>query len=112
MSKAQGVAATGRAVVRTWQRSGTVAVAAIHPQLGELHRGTVRMAAGAGDVAGRCRWDLTDYDSLPLEAFTGDYLDAEAVLLAATDDLDAPVSAEEAARMLADVAEDDPWLKY
>jgi hypothetical protein len=67
--------------VRTWTRSG-VRVATKHPEHGELHRGTitpVRQAEGW-----RMGWRIADQDSYDLGELVGDYVEAEARLLAAT----------------------------
>lgn len=72
-------------VTRTWQRN-RVRVEARHPQHGLLLRGWVVMA---GSESGRMRWTLVNYDHEPVGSpIVGDYVTAEAALLAATRELE------------------------
>ncbi len=89
---------TTREVVRVWrgERRPVVQVSTIHPQVGELFRGTIRPEPSDG-WQGRwlvqdCEWSIVGDREEPM---IGDYLDAEQALLAATAGLDEPVPDEE-----------------
>lgn len=75
-------------IVADW-RGRVVYVFSTHPQYGELLRGTIR-AAGIvpRGVQPTIRWRISDYDAHDLDAFAGDYVDAERMLLDATTELD------------------------
>lgn len=75
-------------VERQWtvtRRRVSVDVSTGHPRYGLLGRGTVRLAGGEGC---RSRWTVTDYDATPVGEITGDYVDAERLLLDATTELE------------------------
>lgn len=78
-----------RKVTRRWTGTHRVAVqvSVEHPQVGDLFRGTITALRG-DDVQGR--WSVLTYDHDPVDngPIVGDYLDAEAALLAATTELD------------------------
>lgn len=74
-------------VIREWsvgQRRIGVEVLTEHP-LGPLPRGWI---APAPSPDWRCAWLMRTYDHDVLDPIVGDYLDAEAALLAATTELD------------------------
>lgn len=73
--------ARNAATVRTWSRS-SVRVATVHPQHGELHRGTITVVHQS--AGWRMVWRVQDHDSYDLGKVVGDYVDAETRLLDAT----------------------------
>jgi hypothetical protein len=79
---------TAQRIVRDWQvNRARVAVSTNHPTLGEIRRGTIH-AVTTTDWRGA--WTLVNYEHERVGEgpFVGDYLDAEAALLAATAELD------------------------
>lgn len=77
-----------RTIRRTWTRAG-MTVSTVHPQYGELYRGRIR--AVRTDGAQACgRWDVIDNDSVHHGVVTGDYRDAEALLMQVTAWADVP----------------------
>lgn len=86
-----------RHVNRTWilrPHYTRVHVTTVHPQLGELVRGTITHEPCTGLLT---TWRVTDMDGVDRGTVTGDYLDAERVLLDATAGLDELVGAEDLA---------------
>jgi hypothetical protein len=82
-----------RHIVRTATRRG-LAVATIHPDHGQLHRGWIDPVP-AHDLRARGMWRLTDADHHDRGVTVGDYADAENHLLALTNWADQPTRPEE-----------------
>ena len=84
------MSAAPRRVVRDWSgRRHTVAqVSTIHPAYGQLLRGTVRPVPTSGGY--QMSWLVTDQDGHDLGEHTGNYVDAELVLLDGTGWADEP----------------------
>jgi len=75
-------------ITRNWtiRPSGSrVHVLVRHPECGDLPRGVITHLRSQGMFP---RWGVTDYDHHNLGEVTGDYLDAEQLLLDATAELD------------------------
>ncbi|WP_281901540.1 AAA family ATPase [Phytohabitans aurantiacus] len=72
-------------------RATSVYVDARHPQAGMLPRGRLELTSDA-ETHGPPKWRIVDHDSTSVGEHTGTYLEAEAKLLAATAELDEPVS--------------------
>ena len=75
------------APVRAWNNTGC-RVSTLHPTYGELWRGTIRPRPTRGAATGA--WEISDQDHTHVATITGDYLDAETALLAATTWADEP----------------------
>lgn len=79
-------------IERTWSlgtdRARTcVDIAVQHPTCGLIHRGRIQQS-GRPEAGWQGRWRLVDYDHNALPDVVGDYVDAEAALIAATSELD------------------------
>lgn len=86
-----------RTITRQWRGSGAH-VSTEHPQLGTVRRGHISAAQygrTSADPQARAVWRVTDHEGIGLDDVTGDYLDAEAALLAATAWADEPVDPAE-----------------
>lgn len=75
-------------IERTWslgtgRARACVDVAVQHPTYGLLHRGRIQQS-GRPEPGWQGRWRLVDYDHNVLPDVIGDYLNAEAALIAAT----------------------------
>jgi hypothetical protein len=96
-----------RQIIRRWSRNRVV-VSTLHPQLGELDRGRIWPAftGRPADPQARGQWDIQDADAVIVaENFVGDYLDAEAALLAASPWADELLDTEELGPLADDLAE-------
>lgn len=82
-------------VIREWrgERRFRVEVCTRHPQVGPVLRGTITPVPSPD---WRSAWTVVDFDHEPVGdgPFVGDYLDAEAALLAATMVMEDPVTVE------------------
>ena len=87
---------------RTNGRGTTVSVDARHPQVGMLPRGRIDRASHADSSDPAPTWQIVDYDGTFVGEHTGTYAEAEARLLAATADLDQPLSVQDAVELAAD----------
>jgi N12 class adenine-specific DNA methylase/predicted RNA methylase len=87
---------------RTTGRGMTVYVEARHPQIGMLPRGRLDRTSRTDSNDPAPTWQIVDYDGTPVGEHTGTYAEAEARLLAATADLDQPLSDQDAADLAAD----------
>lgn len=77
-----------RIITRQWAlrpNASRVTVLVRHPECGDLPHGTIAQLPSEGSTP---VWGVTDYDHVFVGVVTGDYLDAERVLLDATTALD------------------------